>query len=374
MDILVIGGTGVMGAPLVEILSEDTSNNVYVISRHKKSSKKNNLHYIVADAFDIDSMRRILLDKSHGKFDSVVDFMVYKVDSYKEFLDMYLANSKQYIVLSTACVYQEPTPGDKITEETPRLIDLYSEEKRNDNHSYHIMKSNLDNIVFASHNKNYTMVRPHITFNTDKHLMVLWHKEMWLYRALHDKEIVLPKDALDCVQTVTYGGEAAYAISKLVGNSQAMGEVINIASDITITWREYIDMVADILPRVCGKELKIKWVETAKEISDAVSAADDFNMKDHLVRREFDIRKLRNIGGEDIVFTPIKSNLEKCLKDFIASGKSVQANAIINGYMDRVTHSKSSFKDVPGKKGKLLYLMYRYNIIVPQFVRWIYYW
>ena len=371
MKILVIGGTGVMGAPLVDILSSSPENIIDVISRHEKISNNDNVRYVVGDAFDFYSMEKIL---QMGGYDVAVDFMVYKVDEYQKFLNLFLNNVKQYILMSTACVYEEPSKGEKITELTPRLIDSYSEDKKHDLKSYHIMKSNLDNIVFESSLKNWTMIRPHITFNTDKYLMVLWHKEIWLYRALHDKEIVLPKDAMPCIQTVSYGGEVAYAISKLVGNKKAIGEVINVASDITLTWQEYVDMLSKAFQEVYGKTLKIKWVDTAQEISDAVSASNDFNMKDHIVRREFDIKKLREIGGQDIKFTNIEGNLKKSLAEFRKSGKNVMADGTINGYMDRLTHSKTPLSDVQGKRGKLLYLMYRYNLVIPWLANKLYNW
>lgn len=371
MKVLIIGGTGTMGAPLVEILSRDKDNIIDIISRHDCKSSISNIHYIVADAFDSQNMKNIL--RKNPVYDAIVDFMVYQVSQYKEILDMFLQNTKQYILMSTACIYQEPTAGKKITEETPRLIDSYSEEKKHNLKSYHIMKSNLDDIVFASPLKNWTMIQPHITYNTNKFLFVLWHKDVWLYRALNYKQIVLPRDAMSCIQTLTFGNDVAYAISKLIGNKKALGEIVNIASNKTITWQQVTDSFLNAFENIFGIKPKIKWIENAQTIYDAIKDANDYNMQDHLVRREFDLSKLYNIISEELHFTEFSDNIEYCIRKLAEKNKDteIKTDGIINGYMDRITHSRTSLNDISGKRGKLLYLCYRMGFTPKILVNWL---
>ena len=52
MKVLILGGTGAMGRPLVKYLSKNKENDVYVISRRVQFSYENNVHYIQGNTFD----------------------------------------------------------------------------------------------------------------------------------------------------------------------------------------------------------------------------------------------------------------------------------------------------------------------------------
>ena len=69
--ILILGGTGAMGAHLVSIL-ENTENKVYVTTR-KQRANRNNITYVQGNAHGF--IRPLLQDG----FDAVVDFMVYNI-------------------------------------------------------------------------------------------------------------------------------------------------------------------------------------------------------------------------------------------------------------------------------------------------------
>ena len=51
MKVLILGGTGAMGRPLVKYLSKNKENDVYVISRRVQFSYENNVHYIQGNTF-----------------------------------------------------------------------------------------------------------------------------------------------------------------------------------------------------------------------------------------------------------------------------------------------------------------------------------
>ena len=52
MNILILGGTGAMGVHLVNILSENSANSVFVTTRKNRTSSKENVSYITGDAHD----------------------------------------------------------------------------------------------------------------------------------------------------------------------------------------------------------------------------------------------------------------------------------------------------------------------------------
>ena len=59
MHILVLGGTGAMGVPLVNILSTK-GYDVTITSRRQRSSQDDHIHYIMGDAHDISFIKKLL--------------------------------------------------------------------------------------------------------------------------------------------------------------------------------------------------------------------------------------------------------------------------------------------------------------------------
>lgn len=50
MSILILVGTGAMGVPLVQKLTDDKNNEIYVTSRHKRESHNTNIHFVQGNA------------------------------------------------------------------------------------------------------------------------------------------------------------------------------------------------------------------------------------------------------------------------------------------------------------------------------------
>jgi len=92
MTILVLGGTGAMGVPLVERLSKE--NKVFVTTRSKKESK-GNVEYLQGDAMN-DEVLRSLLDKN---YDVIIDFMVYNTKDFRKRLPDLLRTYKTVFFL-----------------------------------------------------------------------------------------------------------------------------------------------------------------------------------------------------------------------------------------------------------------------------------
>ena len=362
MKILIIGGTGAMGAPLTQILGKNEENTVYVLARKKMYvPEMKNVQFIKGDAFDLNGMSDLV---RREKFDVIVDFMIYNVENYKGFIDTYMSSCKQYVFTSTSSVYDEPPENSKITEETDRLYDKYNEERKNNNNVYHILKSNLDNIIFESEFKNWTMVRPYVTFNTKRLPLVTWPKEGWLYRVVKGKKVVLPKDAMFVPTTITYGAEVANGISFLIGNNKAFGQIVNIASNISTTWDDVLKIYQPILNDVCGKTIDIFWVEKAEEIWEEVPHQYDFYACDRLLRKEFDTTKLDVIAGKHIEFTDVRDSLAHCIKDlFSESNYQIVPDPILNGYMDKITKEHTHLSEFKGWRRKKNYLINRYRFL-----------
>ena len=74
MSILVLGGTGAMGVPLVKLLVE-RGDEVFVTSR-RKCEDTVNVHYLCGNAHEEQFFSSLLATN----WDAIVDFMVYNIE------------------------------------------------------------------------------------------------------------------------------------------------------------------------------------------------------------------------------------------------------------------------------------------------------
>ena len=117
MNILVLGGTGAMGASLVPVLAANR-NEVTVTSRSAHESYSEGIHYLKGMPF----LREIL--KEH--YDAVVDFMSYTTKEFQERYKLFLNSTDHYIFLSSSRVYADSK--SPLTEESPRLLDVSTDK------------------------------------------------------------------------------------------------------------------------------------------------------------------------------------------------------------------------------------------------------
>ena len=68
MRVLLLGETGAMGFPLVDILSKDSEKEVFVTTRKNRVSN-GNVHYLIGNAKDEDFLKSIIKDG----YDVIID-------------------------------------------------------------------------------------------------------------------------------------------------------------------------------------------------------------------------------------------------------------------------------------------------------------
>lgn len=239
MKVLVFGGTGAMGTPLANLLAEQ-GHEVYVTSRRQRENR-GVVHYVQGDAHD-DSFAASVLKNG---CDVLIDFMQYTRADFENKLPKLLEAAGQYVFLSSCRVYAEPIKT--ITEETPRLLDVCEDKEFLATEEYALAKAREENILFASGRKNWTIVRPTVTYNSHRLQLGCYELDEWLSRAIRGKPVVFFDDLADKLTSMTYGGDVAKGISYLVGNPRAMGEVVNIASPESKTWSEILNIYKSAL-------------------------------------------------------------------------------------------------------------------------------
>jgi len=342
-----MGGTGAMGEPLVQLLAKN--NRVFVTSRSKKEDK-GNLFFLHGNAkeplFFNDLMSR--------EYDVIVDFMVYKTTDFEKRLSILLEHTKQYIFFSSARVFADSTRP--INEKSPRLVDVCVDQEYLGIDEYGIAKGRQENLLKVSGKRNWTIIRPYITYNTYRLQLGVYEKENWLKRALKGRTIVVPKDICACKTTLTFGIDVAMSIMGLVGNDFALGEIYNITSDECYTWGEILAFYCDEIEKITGNRPKVRVVDNSLGLQTVWNKWQI--LYDRLYNREFDNSKI-NSQLRGYQYMPVFEGLSICLKEFISNPVWLGTNVKYEAWCDRQCGEWTPLKEIIGNKNKLKYLRYR---------------
>lgn len=238
MNILILGGTGAMGSHLAPLLCRE--NEVTVTSRSKRESSE--VRYIQGDAHDGAFLQALLAERH---WDCIVDFMHYGTAEFAARVDLLLSAAGQYIFLSSARVYADCAAP--ITEDSPRLLDVCTDAEYLATDEYALAKARCEDILRGKVARNWTIVRPSITYSETRLQLGASEKEDWLYKALHGKPIIFSDDLAHKVTTMTYAGDVARGIATLVGNEKAFGEAFHITGSDHREWCEVLDIYRDVL-------------------------------------------------------------------------------------------------------------------------------
>lgn len=246
--VLVLGGTGAMGVYLVPKLVE-RGYAVDVVSLDEVTSTTPNLRYITGNAMDVEYISEIL----KNGYDGIVDFMIYNQDKFEERHQMFLDNTSHYIYLSTYRIYaNEEHP---VKETSPRLLDVSKDKDFLATDDYALYKAKGENVLLNSKYTNWTAIRPAITYSKRRFQLTILEAPYVVGRTLHGKKIVLPKQAKDVQATMSWAGDVAEMIARLLFNPKAYREIFSVCTAEHMTWGE----VADIYKELIG--LEAVWVD-----------------------------------------------------------------------------------------------------------------
>ena len=295
MNILVLGGTGAMGKPLVQLLKK-SGHEVYVTSRRDLPSD-GNLHYLQGNAKGNVFLESIL----QRDYDAIVDFMVYGSRELENRLPALLAHTKQYIFFSSSRVYA--ASDEPITESSPRLLDVCKDLTYQQTDEYALAKAREENLLVNSNKRNWTIIRPYITYNNQRLQLGVYEKENWLYRALQGRTIVFPADIAEKKTVLTYGPDVAAVVANLIGNEKALGQAFHIVNSETATWGEILDFYLNMIEQKVGRRPKVKLVDNSLGLENVWNP---WQIRyDRLYNRLFDSRKVNYACG-DFHYTSMK--------------------------------------------------------------------
>ncbi|MBO5862634.1 MAG: SDR family oxidoreductase [Paludibacteraceae bacterium] len=313
MNVLFIGGTGIISTAITKRLAEMDGVNLFLVNRGNRNSViPENVTVINADINDEDFVREQIKDLS---FDAVCDFIAFVPEHLERDFRLFKGKTKQFMYISSASAYQKPLSNYRITEGTP-LANPYWEYSRN--------KIACEDFLMKMYRENgfpVTIIRPSHTYD-ERSVPLGVHGKFgsWqiVKRMIEGKPVIVHGDGTS-LWTMTHNSDFAKAFVGLIGNAHAIGEAFQITSDETLTWNQIYKAIADAL----GVELKPDYVS-----SDFLAAVSDYDLCGSLIGDKansvvFDNSKLKRAVPDFVPTVRFDQGVKKTI-DYVLSHKECQ--------------------------------------------------
>lgn len=323
--ILVMGGTGAMGVYLVpELVNNGYEVDITTRSDERPDSKS--IKYIQGDARNLDFIEKTL---SKVRYDAVIDFMTYTTDEFRGVHQTLLSATDHYLFLSSYRVFADT---EVINERSPRLLDTVKDEEYLATDEYALAKARQEDILRDSNRKNWTIIRPAITYSKTRFQLGVMEADVFVWRAIRGYPVVMPKEMLGKSTTMTWAGDVARMIAGLVLNEKAYCEDFNVATAKNYKWSE----VAAFYNKIIG--LKLKTCSTAEYIDIMGGGFRRYQVNyDRMFNRAIDnskVLKTTGIKQDDLI--DLYGGLKNELSDFIKAPVFSGVDYIKQAKMDRV--------------------------------------
>ena len=246
--VLVLGATGAMGQYLIPNLAE-MDYQIDAVALEEQQSSWSNVTYIKANAKDSAVFRQLL----EQKYDGIVDFMKYNTYELPYYLPHLVNHTSHYIYLSSYRVYDNKE--HPIRETSPRLADTTDDIVLRNSDDYSIYKARGENIIRSLPESRWTIIRPAITYSKMRYQLVTLEAAHTVGRAFAGKKTVLPETARHIQATMSWAGDVAVMIARLLFNEKASGEVFSVCTAEHHSWEEIAAYYKDI----CG--LESVWID-----------------------------------------------------------------------------------------------------------------
>jgi nucleoside-diphosphate-sugar epimerase len=213
------------------------------------------------------------------KPDAVVDFMSYGTSAFAARSKQLLDGTGHYCFLSSYRVFADSSPA-ALTERSPRLLDVCSDTAYLATDEYALAKARQEDMLRACGRTHWTILRPCITYSRTRFQLGTLEANTVCYRALHGLPIVMAREILARQTTMTWAGDVAKMIARLVLNEFAFAEDYNVVTAEHHSWAQVAayyqqalqlqirDIALDDYIRLVGGAYQIKYDRLFDRVMD----------------------------------------------------------------------------------------------------------
>ena len=302
MKVLLIAGGGTLGVYTSQELLR-LGYDVDVIALEAPESDDPRLRYIRTRADDA----FLAVHLAENRYDAIVDFIHYPdPELYRPRCRLLLDSTEQLIFLSSYRVYADCV--HPIRETSPKLLEVCRDDAFLQAHdTYGLSKSRDEAVLRDTGRKNWTVVRPLISFSHYRFDLVTQGAGTLLVRPPQRKPILLPADSAALTAGLTWAGNTGKMIAHLVHCEAALGEAYTLGAGESFTWREAAGYYTDLM----GAEFV--WVDTETYLRYATREQPHDRVilcYDRLYDRAVDNAKILAATGLTAAdFTPVRDAL-----------------------------------------------------------------
>lgn len=294
MRILIMGGTRFIGVSLTKVLVSQ-GHEVVLFNRGNKPSPVEGVTQIHGDRQDVAQLQEKLKKE---KFDAIFDNNGRELKDTQPLVELFKGQISHFVYVSSAGVY---LPSEQMPHREEDAVDPQSRHKGKYETEQYLQQEGIP----------FTSIRPTYIYGSGNYNDL----EAWFFdRLVRNKPILIPADGLHFTQ-FGHVEDLAIAMSKVLGNKNAMGQIYNISGDRYVTFKG--------LALACGEAVGKK----PEEIEIKYYNPKQFNLGK---RKAFPIRVQHffadiNKAQRDLNWTPkydLVSGLKESFEnDYLASGR-----------------------------------------------------
>jgi nucleoside-diphosphate-sugar epimerase len=238
MDVLFIGGTGLISTAIARQLLEQGGHRVTLFNRGKSENRlPDGAEQIVGDRKDYAAFEQTFADK---RYDVVVDMVAFHPDDTASALRAFSGRCGQFLHCSTVCVYSGPPAQIPTTETEPyHSIGTYGKNK-----------IAIEQMLLRAHETDgfpVTILRPSHSYGEGGQIIRAWGPaDTFVDRLRKNKPIVVPGDGTS-LWASCHVDDVARGFIGTMGNPRCVGEAYNITGDEWMTWNTYHAQVAEVV-------------------------------------------------------------------------------------------------------------------------------
>jgi nucleoside-diphosphate-sugar epimerase len=234
MKVLFVGGSGNISTACSRLAVERGIELVHFNRGRRRADLPAGIRTIQGDIDDRKAMAQALAAES---FDVVVNWIVFDPIQAAADVEMFAGKVKQYILISTATVYQKPPRHYLITEETPLENPFweYSQKK--------IATERLLMDAYRRQGFPVTIVRPSFTYGDGWIPTAFGVDFTSVHRMRHGLPLPVHGDGTS-LWVMTHASDFAKGLIGLCGRRDALGEAFHITSDEVLCWNQVYECVS----------------------------------------------------------------------------------------------------------------------------------
>jgi nucleoside-diphosphate-sugar epimerase len=222
---------------------------------------------------------------------------------------------------------------------------------------YGVAKARQEDLLLHGDRRNWTIVRPYISYDAYRLQLGILEKEEWLARVMRGVPIIFPRQLLGRRTTMTWGRDVASCLVGLVGLTAACGQAFNITTAESHTWSEVLEQYEQLIWQRTGQRARVHLCEL-HDFEGAFPRHYQIHY-DRLFDRVFDNGKIAQIV--DVTrFKSLADGLTVAMQAFFQQPRFGYIDWGAEGRADRVAGSWALPRGAPTARAALKYLRYRW--------------